>query len=106
LEHYISDKLTQGATALASEIFGENVLPLLCAVSASVKMDFNAIKQGDFKNAVTFDPSAIIIKTPVADVSGYVKFVEDDPAWGDSWQAMLNAVVHVPTDFAAYAVAP
>ena len=65
-------------------------------------MDFNAIRQGDFKNAVSFDPSSIVIKSPVADVSGYVKFVEDDPVWGQSWQAMLNAVVHVPKDFSAY----
>jgi hypothetical protein len=104
LEKYVADKLEKGAAALASEVFGDNPPKLPGSVSASVKMDFNAIRQGDFKNAVSFDPSSIVIKSPVADVSGYVKFVENDPVWGQSWQAMLNAVVHVPKDFSAYAL--
>jgi hypothetical protein len=102
LEKYVADKLEKGAAALVSEVFGDNPPKLPGSVSASVKMDFNAIKQGDFKNAISFDPSSIVIKSSVADVSGYVKFVEDDPVWGQSWQAMLNAVVHVPKDFSAY----
>ena len=102
LETYVAEKLEEGAAALVNEVFGDNPPTLPGSLSASVKMDFNAIKQGDFKNAVKFDAVAIVIESPVADVNGYVKFVEDDPVWGKSWQAMLNAVVHVPKDFSAY----
>ena len=102
VEKYVAEKLEEGAAALVNEVFGDNPPKLPGSLSASVKMDFNAIKQGDFKNAVKFDAVAIVIESPVADVSGYVKFVEDDPVWGQSWQAMLNAVVHVPKDFSAY----
>ena len=102
VEKYLAEKLEKGAAVLVNEVFGDNPPKLPGSLSASVKMDFNAIKQGDFKNAVKFDAVAIVVESPVADVKGYVKFVEDDPVWGKSWQAMLNAVVHVPKDFSAY----
>jgi hypothetical protein len=102
IETYIADKLEKGAAALANQVFGDNPPKLPGSVAVSVKMDFNALKSGDLKNAVKFDAVAIIIESPVADVNGYVKFVEDDPVWGKSWQAMLNAVIKVPKNFSAY----
>jgi hypothetical protein len=102
IETFIADKLEKGAATLVNQVFGDNPPKLPGSVSASVTMDFNALKSGDFKNVVQFDAVAIIIESPVADVNGYVKFVEDDPVWGKSWQAMLNAVIKVPKNFSAY----
>jgi hypothetical protein len=102
LNEYVSDQLTRAATEKATELLGESMGATAGSVAAAVQMDFGALGKGDFKNAISFDPSAIVITTPVADISGYVRFVEVDPVWGKSWQAKLNASVKVPKPFAAY----
>ena len=106
IEEHLADIIEEGVGSL----LGENVGKLAGGIASTVDMDFSNIgdklKNGDIGDIIKFDPSHIVLVTPVVDLEGYVKMTEDDPVWGDSWQAMLMAHIKVPSPedgFQAYA---
>ncbi len=103
IETFIEDKITDAVT----DALGENVGGVVGGLAANVSMDFSNIgeklKNGDLSGIIKFDPTKIIIITPVVDMEGYVKFYEDDPTWGDSFQAELNATIKKPIKLNAFA---
>ncbi|GHT75847.1 hypothetical protein FACS189456_7520 [Bacteroidia bacterium] len=101
-DSYVKDQLITQGTAIAKEVLGDAATAAYNAVAATINMKFENIANSEIAKAVSFDPSAIKIVTPVADISGYVRFVENDPVWGKSWQAGLNAEIKVPKPFVAY----
>jgi hypothetical protein len=96
VEAFIEDKITDAVT----DAFGETAGGIVGGLAQNVSMDFSnlgqKLKDGDLSGIIKFDPSYIVIITPVADISGYVKFTNDDPIWGDSFQAKLNAKIKKP----------
>jgi hypothetical protein len=72
-------------------------------ISRNIDIDFDALKSGNLKEAIKFDPSAIIIETSVVSASGYAKKMKDDPVYGDGFMAEINATIKVPKPFNAFA---
>ncbi len=122
LDDMQNDLLLIAGNALAKQavrLAGEEAQEKIEALSSSavgnvagqlannVEMDFSnlgdKVREGDVSGIITFDPSLIEVKTRVADFSGYVRFYEDDPVWGDSWQAGLTAKVKIKPQFEVWA---
>lgn len=103
MEAFIEGKVTEAVT----NALGETAGGVVGGLAKNVNMDLDNIgqklKDGDLSGIITFDPSHIVIITPVIDMEGYVKFTEDDPLWGDSFQAMLNATIKKPVILNAFA---
>ena len=76
-------------------------------LAQNVELDFSnlgeKLKNGDISGIIKFDPTYIVVRTSIADFEGYVKFTDDDPLWGDSWQAGLTAKVKVKPNFTVWA---
>lgn len=103
----IGAAITEKVSDAVSNALGDVGGAVLGGIAGAVEMDFSnlgdKLKSGDITGIVKLDPSKIVIVTPTVDLSGYVKFYEDDPVWGDAWKARLNAVIKVPAKFGAYA---
>jgi hypothetical protein len=107
LFNLVTSKFAQSSTEIigavavgAANDFLNNVagsVPIVAAVQSCVKLDASnlgdKIKNGEFDKIIKFDPSHIHIESNIAIIDGEVKFFNDDPVWGDSWQANLNATI-------------
>ncbi len=106
-EKYTKNLLVKGVTNLADSIGGAGAANIANQLARNVDIDFSnlgeKIKNGDIGKIIRFDPSYIKVRTKVADFEGYVKFTDDDPIWGDSWQASLMANLKVQPKFKVYA---
>lgn len=89
---YIDENLGDGAT---SQIVGN--------LANNVELDFSNIgeklKNGQIDQIIKLDPSYIKVKTSVAIFEGSVSFTNDDPIWGDSWQAEIIATITIEPTF-------
>ncbi len=106
IEQFITNKVEEGV----SQVLGSTAGAVAKGLAQNVELDFSNIgdklKNGDLSGVVKFDPTYIVVVTPTVELEGYVKMTEDDPIWGDSWQAMLTATIKVPNPqkgFQAYA---
>jgi hypothetical protein len=72
-------------------------------ISRNVDIDFDALKSGNLKEVIKFDPSAITIETGVVSASGYAKKIKNDPVYGNGFMAEINATIKVPKPFNAFA---
>jgi hypothetical protein len=97
---YINQVIPGGVQQIITNGIGKNVID---NISRNVDIDFNALKNGDLKNAIKFDPSAITIETAVVSASGYAKKMKNDPVYGDGFTAEINATIKVPKPFNAFA---
>lgn len=97
VEKKLMAAVTNTVVDATTGVLGENAGNIAGAVLGNVKFDFNNIgeklKKGQFDKIVKFDPSHIRAKTTVAEFEGWLRFTNDDPVWGDSWQAILNAKI-------------
>ena len=96
LEEAIKQELVKATT----EALGETAGMVVDNIAQNVELDFSNIgdklKRGDLKGIIKFDPTYIKIRTPYVDLEGYVNMKEDDPVWGDCFQAELMASIKVP----------
>ncbi len=103
----LEDLIVGKVTNVVTDKLGETAGGIAGGLAANVELDFSNIgdklKSGDLRGIVKFDPSYIKIVTPTVDLEGYVNMIEDDPIWGDSWQASLNATIKVPSEWQAFA---
>ncbi len=103
----IKDQITNSIADLFGEGEGGLAGGIAAGVLANVELDFSnlgeKVKSGDLKGIVKFDPTTIKVESKVADFVGTLKFTKDDPIWGDSWQAKLDATIKKPKTFSAYA---
>jgi hypothetical protein len=102
VEAFIEEKITEAVSNALGETAG-----VVGGLAQNVFMDFSnlgqKLKDDDLSGIIKFDPSYIVIITPVVDMEGFVKFTNDDPIWGDSFQAMLNATIKKPVKLNAFA---
>ncbi len=100
------------AKALLTDAMGEvfnsgGMQALATGVLNNVDLDFSNVgeklKNGEIGEIVSFDPSYILVETKVAKFEGMMKFTKDDPVWGDSWQAAIEAEFYKPKPFTAKA---
>ncbi len=102
-----------GVKALESEAlknitaeFGGGVLDDVLSnpnISDNISIDFDALKSGNLKEAIKFDPTHIVISSSVFEGEGYAKKLKDDPVYGDAFMAHINATIKVPKPFNAFA---
>jgi hypothetical protein len=110
----ISKKLQEIAEAKAKELVSGYVNNQLSSggskqiadnVMNNVKFDFSnlgdKLKNGRIDQIIKLDPSYIKVQTSVADFEGMVKFYDNDPTWGNSWQANISATIKVAPNFTA-----
>lgn len=106
-ETTIGKKVQEVVNNVVTNVLGETGGEIAGALMKNVKLDFSNIgdklKNGEIDKIIKFDPSYIVVPTPVADFEGWVKFTDDDPVWGDSWQATISAKVKVGIQFTASA---
>jgi len=102
VETFIEQKVVDAVT----DLLGETAGGVAAGLAQNVEMDFSnlgqKLKDGDLSGIIKFDPTFIVIVTPVVDLQGYVKFTKDDPIWGDSFQAELNATIKKPIKLEAF----
>ncbi len=88
----IGDVIQRNAGDVAAGIYG--------GLARNINLDFSDLKdkirQGQLSGVITFDPTYIYITTKAVDVEGFMNFTKDDPTWGDSWQAELEANMKRP----------
>ncbi len=100
-----AENLVEGAATEALASVGGETGDIGGQLAQNVDLDLNNVgsklKKGQIGQIVKIDPSYIVVKTKVADFEGYVRMTEDDPVWGDSWQAKLDAVLKVKPQFTA-----
>jgi hypothetical protein len=93
------------ADYIAAQIGSSEAGAIAKSVLNNVKFDFSnlgdKLKSGRIDKIIKLDPSYIVIKTSVADIEGMVKFYDDDPEWGNSWQATLGATIKIAPSFSA-----
>jgi hypothetical protein len=86
-----------------SEALGEETSEIIGQLAGNVDLDFDNVgeklKNGEIDEIIKFDPSYIKVETSVAIFEGFVNFTDDDPIWGDSWQAELIATVTIEPSF-------
>ena len=86
-----------------ADIVGEGTSEIIGQLAENVELDFDNVgeklKNGEIDQIIKFDPSYIKVETRVADFEGYVAFTDDDPIWGDSWQAGLVAKLKIDPSF-------
>jgi hypothetical protein len=100
LEQYVNQHLPGGVQAILGSGTAKDVLN---TIKANVDIDFNALKNGNIKDAIKFDPTAIKIESSVASGSGYAQKIKDDPVYGDVFKAGINVTIKVPKPFNAFA---
>ncbi|NJM14253.1 MAG: hypothetical protein HC896_01710 [Bacteroidales bacterium] len=88
------EQLTNLAENLAGKV--EDKLPE--GLAADVEIDFGALAQGDLTGAIKFAEIFVEIKSKPVDIEGYLSFKNDDPIWGDCWEARLKALIRIPDD--------
>lgn len=92
LKGLIGDFIQRNAGDVAAGVYG--------GIARNIDLDFSdlkgKLKQGELASIISFDPTYIYINTKAVDVEGYLGFTKDDPVWGDSWQAELNARMKKP----------
>lgn len=85
------------------EALGEATSEIIGQLGENVSLDLDNVgeklKNGEIGKIVKFDPSYIKVKTSVAVFEGYVNFTDDDPIWGDSWQAEIVATITIDPTF-------
>ena len=99
-EYYITEETSEWVNNAADELASSE---LVSNIGNNVDLDFDNVgeklKNGEIGDIVKFDPSYIEVKTSVAEFKGYVNFTNDDPIWGDSWQAELVATITIDPSF-------
>lgn len=96
----------ENAEALVSAVLDNTELDdkLTSFVADKIGMDFDNLEDKMTEKlglSVKFDPSHIVVNTRVAEFEGMIKFFDDDPDWGDSWQAVISAKIKVAPIFSA-----
>ena len=99
-EYYITDVVTDLAEDVLDDLASSE---LISNIGDNIDLDFgnvgDKLKDGKIGEIVSFDPSYIKVKTSVAVFEGFVNFTNDDPIWGDSWQAELIATITIEPTF-------
>ncbi|MCG8700485.1 MAG: hypothetical protein MI922_20695, partial [Bacteroidales bacterium] len=105
LEEFVEQKVQDAVDQVVTNIAGEAAGDIAGALAANVEMDFSnlgsKLKDGKIDEIIKFDPTAIAIRTPAADIDGYIKRREDDPVWGDGWEGKLTAKIKQPKKITA-----
>ncbi|MFT3738789.1 MAG: hypothetical protein QM786_08515 [Breznakibacter sp.] len=103
----VQDAVDKAVANALGENGGETAGAIAGALMKNVQLDFSNIgdklKNGEIDKIIKFDPSYIKVPTPIAIFEGWVKFTDDDPVWGDSWQATVSAQIRVGFNFTASA---
>lgn len=104
----VASKGAQQIIAAAGGELGDKLLggaagDVLSGVMNNVEIDFNALKEGNLKDVIKFDPTHIVIVSKVFEGEGYAKKLKDDPVYGNVFMAHINATIKVPKPFNAFA---
>lgn len=99
-EYYITEEVSELVGNAVDDLASSE---LISNIGNNVDLDFDNVgeklKDGKIGEIVKFDPSYIEVVTSVAEFKGYVNFTDDDPIWGDSWQAELVATITIDPSF-------
>lgn len=99
-EYYITEEVSDLVGDALDEIASSE---LISNIGDNIDLDFSNVgeklKDGKIGEIVKFDPSYIEVTTSVAVFQGYVNFTNDDPIWGDSWQAEIVATITIDPTF-------
>ncbi|MDA3954945.1 MAG: hypothetical protein PF485_14960 [Bacteroidales bacterium] len=99
-EHYITEEVTEIVGDVLDDLASSE---LISNIGDNIDLDFSNVgdklKDGKVGEIVKFDPSYIEVTTSVAVFQGFVNFTDDDPIWGDSWQAEIIATITIEPTF-------
>ncbi len=108
IDDFAASLISGAVEKFAGEALGDLAGATFSGLAANVDLDFSnlgeKLKSGDLSGIVKFDPSRIVIRSKPADIDGFVYFFEDDPIWGDCWQAEINAKIKIPDEQSAFIV--
>lgn len=105
VEAAVLEAITEEISEAFSELLGDGSLGsgIVDGLLANVDLDFSnlgeKLKNGDLSGIIKFDPTKISVKSDVVEFDGMLTFKKDDPVWGDSWAATVNAKVKKPKEF-------